>query len=172
MSSPIPSVAPAQAGRYRNLKELLDHPGFGEGDAWRRVSYDANKFVIIEGENSKNIYVVLSGTLMVCTDVMVSESTHMRPGLCELFGGEEFALSCFFDNDPHCATVKTLTACNLAVIDAVKLNSFLESNPAIGYRILYHWIESLLPCLRRSNKRINSLFTWGLKVHGIDQVLD
>ena len=154
---------------YRSLKDLLDHPQFIEGDAWRRAQFDTNEVVIVEGENNNEIYVVLNGKLMVCTDVKISENRHMLSGLCELFDGEEFAHSCFFNDEPHSATVKAMTTCELAVIDARKLKLFLDKNPDIGYQVLYHWLELLLPQFRQGNKRISNLFSWGLKAHKIDQ---
>jgi len=154
---------------FRSLKDLLSHPEFTEGDHWRHARYDAHALIIVEGEVNKDIYVVQKGSLMVCTDVKLSESRRIMSGLCELFEGEEFAQSCFFDDAPHCATVKALSDCELAVIDAGKLKLFLNRHPDIGYQILYHWVEMLLPRFRKSNQRISSLFSWGLKAHKIDQ---
>jgi Cyclic nucleotide-binding domain. len=65
--------------------------------------------------------------------VRVSDDRHMQSGLCELFDGEEFAHSCFFDNEPHSATVKTVSPCQLAVIDAEKLNSFFMIIPKLDF---------------------------------------
>lgn len=154
---------------FRSLKDLLSHPEFLEGDYWRQARFNAHEMIIVEGEVNKDIYVVLKGSLMVCTDVQLSENRHMLSGLCELFDGEEFAQSCFFDDEPHCATVKALSDCELAVIDAGKLKHFLNQHSDIGYQILYHWVEMLLPRFRTSNQRISSLFSWGLKAHKIDQ---
>ena len=153
---------------YTNLSQLLGHPEFREGIFWHKARYGPNEAIITEGSTGRDIFVVLEGTLMVCTDVQISESRHMNSGLCELFNGEEFAHSCFFDGEPHCATVKTLTSCELAVVSAPRLRSFLDSHPDIGYRILNNWVKRLLPRLRQDNKRISTLFSWGLKAHKID----
>jgi len=154
-----------------SLKSLLEHPQFLEGDYWRRKSYDPNQLVIVEGEIGNEIYVILEGKVSVCTHVKLSENRQMLSGLCELFEGHEFAHFCFFDDEPHSATVKTITTCEMAVIDAAKLKLFLADNPEIGFPLLYHWITLLVPRLRQSNKRISSLFSWGLKVHKIDSLL-
>lgn len=154
---------------FRSLKDLLSHPKFIEDEHWRRAHYVEQELIIVEGERNKDIYVVLKGSLMVCTDVKLSETRHILSGLCELFDGEEFAQSCFFDDEPHCATVKALSDSELAVIDAEKLKLFLNQHPDIGYQVLYHWVEMLLPRIRKSNQRISSLFSWGLKAHKIDQ---
>ena len=157
---------------YRTLKDLLQHPLFLEGENWRRVFYNADELVIVEGETNNDIFVVINGKLMVCTGVKISDTREMQSGLCELLDGEEFAHSCFFDIEPHCATVKTLSASELAAIDAGKLKQFLDQNPDIGYQILIHWVEEFLPRVRQGNKRISSLFSWGLKAHKIDQAIE
>ncbi len=156
------------AFKFHTLKNLLNHEQFIEGKIWHRKRFEPNETVIVEGEINHEIFVVLSGKLMVCTDVKLSENKTMVSGLCELFEGEEFAHSCFFDHEPHCATVKAITSSELAVIDAEQLKQFLEHHTEIGYQILFHWVTVLLPRLRQSNKRIASLFSWGLKVHKID----
>jgi CRP-like cAMP-binding protein len=154
--------------RYHTLKQLLTHPEFTEGQYWCRARYAGGELVIREGQRNHEVYVVLSGSLMVCTDVEVSDTVHLSSGLCELFDGEEFALSCFFDDQPHSATVKTLSECELAVVDAGKLKVFLNQHPDLGYQILFHWLQCLLPRLRMDNRRIATLLGWGLKAHRID----
>lgn len=160
------------AESYRTLKDLLGHPQFHEGVHWRRAQYPTGAIVIREGERNRELYVVLSGSLMVCTDVEVAGHVHLKSGLCELFEGEEFALSCFFGDQPHSATVKVLGACELAVVDAGGLKQFLSRHPEIGYPILYHWLECLLPRLRLDNRRISTLLGWGLKAYRIDAELE
>ena len=157
---------------YHNLKDLLDHPEFQEGLYWFRARYGQGEVILQEGERSQGIYVVLAGSVMVCTDVEVSDSVRLKSGLCELFQGEEFGLSCFFDDKPHSATVKSLDSCELAVIDPGKLKVFLRRYPEIGYQVLFHWMRCLLPRLRADNRRISTLLGWGLKAYRIDADLD
>ena len=150
------------------LKTLLEHPEFIEEECWYRKNYDSEQLVIIEGEKGNEIYVILNGKVSVCTNVQISETRNMLSGLCELFDGEEFAHSCFFDNEPHSATVKTITPCELAIIDVTKLKQFLEIHPEIGFPLLFHWIKIILPRIRQGNKRFSTLFSWGLKAHKIN----
>ena len=154
-----------------SLTTLLDHPEFLEDEFWYRKNYDADQLVILEGETGKEIYVILNGKVSVCTQVNVSEDRHIISGLCELFDGEEFAHSCFFDDEPHSATVKTVCSCQLAVINAAKLKIFLGEHPDIGFLVLFHWMKTILPRLRQSNKRFSSLFSWGIKAHQIDTLI-
>ena len=161
----------AEALQSCSLTTLLDHPEFLEGEFWYRKNYDADQHVFLEGETGREIYVILNGKVSVCTHVKVSEDRHIVSGLCELFDGEEFAHSCFFDDEPHCATVKTVSPCKLAIIDAAKLKQFLDDHPEIGFLLLYHWMKIILPRLRQSNKRFSSLFSWGIKAHQIDSLI-
>lgn len=154
-----------------SLKSLLDHPDFSESEFWVRKRYDPNQLVIVEGERGNEIYVILEGKVSVCANVKISDDRQMLSGLCELFEGQEFSYSCFFDDEPHSASVKTITPCEMAVIDATRLKEFLDCHPEIGFQLLFHWITLLLPRLRQSNKRISSLFSWGLKVYQIDSLL-
>ena len=154
-----------------SLKTLLDHPEFPEGEYWHRQHYAAEQIVFAEGERGRAIYVILNGKLSVCTRVEISENRQMLSGLCELFDDDEFAHSCFFDQEPHSATVKAVTACELAVVDVEKLKTFLDRNPVLGYQLLQHWIGIILPRIRHGNKRLASLFSWGLKAHDLDSLL-
>ncbi len=151
-----------------SLKSLLEHPEFIEGVYWTRKHYHPEELVIIEGETGNDIYAILSGKVSVCTHVKVTEDRHMLSGLCELFDGEEFSHSCFFDDEPHSATVKAVAPCEMAVINADKLKQFLEAHSELGYRLLFHWMKSILPRIRQGNKRFSSMFSWGLKAHQID----
>lgn len=154
-----------------SLKLLLDYPQFSEHEFWIRKNYQPGELVIVEGEIGNEIFVILSGKVSVCTQVQISPDRQMLSGLCELFDGEEFAHACFFDSEPHSATVKVVDSCELAVVDADKLKEFLHDNPELGFRVLLHWISIILPTIRQSNKRFASLFSWGLKAHHLDSAL-
>jgi CRP-like cAMP-binding protein len=156
---------------YLTLKDLLGHPEFIENKNWWRKKFDTNQTVIVEGDALQLIYVILTGTLMVCTDIEITGGSRISPGLCELSEGEEFGHFCFFDDQPQCATVKATSACELAIVDADKLKIFFNDHPEIGYSVIQHWMKMLLPRLRQGNKRIASLFSWGLKAHHIDKEL-
>ena len=160
----------SNSDQFHTLKSLLDHPEFIEGEHWTLQDFEADKIVFLEGDKGKKMYVILSGKVSVCTRVEISENRQMVSGLCELFDEDEFAHSCFFDDEPHSATVKTVTACRLVIIDAVKLKQFLDDKPEIGYQLLSHWIKIILPRIREGNKRLSSLFSWGLKAHDIDSL--
>ena len=67
------------------LKTLLVHPAFSEGEYWSIKDYAADQIVFEEGGKGKEMYVILSGVVSVCTNVEISENRRMRSGICELF---------------------------------------------------------------------------------------
>ncbi len=161
----------SETHQYSTLKNLLTHPEFLENINWWNQKYDTNQTVITEGKTLQQIYEILTGSVMVYTDVEISSGGRISPGLCELSEGEEFGHFCFFDDQPYCATVKTTSPCELAVVDAGKLKKFFNDHPEIGYSVIQYWMKMLLPQMRQGNKRIASLFSWGLKAHNIDKEL-
>ena len=161
----------SQTANVITLKDLLAHPQFQEGEFWYRQMLPAEYLVFAEGEIGKEIYVILSGKVSVCTRVEISDNRQMLSGLCELYDDDEFAHACFFDDQPHSASIKTVTECELAVIDADKLRLFLDANSELGYRLLTHWMQIILPRLRDGNKRMANLFSWGLKAHDMDTLI-
>ncbi len=157
--------------QYYTLKNLLNHNEFVENIHWKTKQFDVNQTIIVEGDSHQQIFVVLDGCLMVSGDMEMAGGKRMSPGLYKLNKGEEFGHFCFFDDQPHCATVKTITSCKLAIVDVQKLKIFFEKHPEIGYLIIQSWMAALLPRLREGNKRIVNLLGWGLKAHNIDKEL-
>ena len=51
--------------------------------------------------------------------------------------------------------------------DAVALADYLYAHPAFGYSLLKELFPILGDRLRQTDRRIGSLFAWGLKAHGI-----
>ena len=56
-------------------------------------------------------------------------------------------------------------------ISGIHLSSYLDSHPEIGYITLKDLFNMLTDRLSKANQRVESLFAWGLKVHGIDKHL-
>jgi CRP-like cAMP-binding protein len=144
---------------------------FPEGVAWTRRSFAANEVIVREGEQAKDVYVVLEGWVRVTGTVEVDEQRRVHPGFCDLSSGQMFGELCLFDDEPRSATVAAISDCEIAVVDGQTLLRFLDSHPERGYPVLRHLIVTLVGRLRAANRRFVSVFTWGLKAHGIDRHL-
>ena len=153
------------------LYMLLDHPDFKEGMVWTRRKYAADETVFKEGDHGAQVYLILKGSVRVVGNVDLDDNRTVHPGFSELDAGQVFGELPMFDGEPRSATVVALTDCELAVIEGEQLMAFLDTHPELGYPIFKELIHLLVGRLRQANRRIFSLFAWGLKLRGIDRHL-
>ena len=153
------------------LYNLLDHPSFEEGVQWTRRKVVANETLFAEGERGLEVYLILKGSVRVVGNVDLDGQRTVHPGFSELGEGQVFGELPLFDGEPRSATVVALTDCELAVLDGERLMAFLDAHPDLGYPIFKELILLLVGRLRQANRRIFSLFAWGLKTRGIEQHL-
>lgn len=154
-----------------SLAALIGRPDFPERDIWWRQSFSANDTIIREGERDHRIYLVEAGELSVTGSVELDGRRRVRPGIYTLRSGQMFGELCLFNDLPRTATVTATSDGELVVIDALGLQAYLDAHPALGYRVLRDIHDTLVERLSKSNKRVEHLFAWGLKAHGIDQHL-
>lgn len=153
------------------LSEILQDPAFPEGSAWRRRRVRPNEVVIREGDLERRLYLVESGSLRVSGRVELEDNRHIQPGLVDLQAGDLFGELALFEDHPRTASVVALEDGQLLEVDCVALSAYLDRHPEIGYRLLKGLYQLLISRLTRNSKRIESLFAWGLKAHGIDKHL-
>lgn len=152
------------------LSKLLENPEITEGLYWSRKRFAPNDTVIQEGEEGKEVYVVISGTLRVFSKLQLEDHREIQPGFYELNEGELFGELGLFDSK-RSASVVAVTDCELAAFDGEKLLDFFDSHPDIGYPVLKEIVSVLIERLRNTNKKVFSLFAWALKAHGISEHL-
>lgn len=152
-----------------SLHKLLEHPEFREGDFWSRRHLKANQTVFTEGEDSRDVYLILDGTVRVVGNVDLDAERTVHPGFSDLGAGQVFGELPLFDHEPRSATVVALTDSELAVMAGERLLVFLDDHPELGYPIFKELIYTLVGRLRQANRRVFSLFAWGLRKRGIDQ---
>lgn len=138
---------------------------------WRTRRVSANHTVFAAGEHSREVFLILRGRVRVVGHVALDEQRKLSPGFSELGEGQLFGELPLFDGEARSATVVTLTDCELAVMDGDRLLAFLDEHPQLGYPLFKELIHSMVGRLRQANKRMFSLFAWGLKMRGIDQHL-
>jgi CRP/FNR family cyclic AMP-dependent transcriptional regulator len=124
------------------LSSLLDHPSFTEGMLWMRRQVAANQTLFAEGEHGSEIYLILKGAVRVVGNVDLDDQRTVHPGFSDLDVGQVFGEL-----------------------------PFLDGHPELAYPIFKELIHLLVGRLRQANRRIFSLFAWGLKMRGIDHHL-
>lgn len=150
---------------------LLAHPDFQEGVHWQKKAFPSGAEIVKQGEVSSNLYIVQKGTLRVVGKVAIGDQRQVSPGVCDLAEGQIFGELVLFDDQPRSASVIAVTDCELLVVNGGHLMTFLETHPDTGFRVLRALMTMLVSRLRSTNKKIFSLFAWGLKAHNIDEHL-
>lgn len=153
------------------LKEILRDPEFGEGTAWWQRSFSAQELIVRVGQEGRSLYLVESGELRVTGRVELRGQRPVQPGICDLKAGDLFGELSLYDAHPRSASVIAITDGSLLEIDSRRLGQYLDDHPELGYCFLKELFIAQAQRLDRSNHRVESLFAWGLKAHGIDNYL-
>jgi CRP-like cAMP-binding protein len=141
-----------------------------KGIAQRRL-YAANQPIITEGMRERRLYLIEHGCVRVTGRVELEDHRHIQPGLCDLGVGDVFGELSLFDGGPRSASVVAVHDSELIEYDAEALATHFDQHPEQGYIVLKELFSVLTSRLRQADRRLESLFAWGLKVHGIDKHL-
>ena len=153
------------------LKEILRDPGFVKGTAWWKREFGAQEPIVRVGEEGRSLYLVESGELRVMGRVELDGQRPVQPGICDLKVGDLFGELSLYAAHPRSASVVAITDGSLLEIDSGQLGRYLDDHPELGYCFLKELFVTQAQRLDRSNHRVESLFAWGLKAHGIDNYL-
>jgi CRP-like cAMP-binding protein len=153
------------------VPELLTRPDFQQTVEWRRTPFGEGEVLVAEGQHDRFLYLIEDGSAEVFCDVWLEDGRHIRPGIWVLGPGELFGELVLFDPRPRAASVIARTPGRLVAINAEQLHAFLDANPEIGYRLLKELFGLLTERLRRANQRLETIFAWGLRAHGIDRYI-
>jgi CRP-like cAMP-binding protein len=153
------------------INEILQSPRLVDSGIAQRRRFDAGESIIKKGEEGRGIYLIESGNVRVSERVELEDRRHIQPGLCDLGAGDVFGELNLLDAAPRSATVTAVDECELLVLDAQRLVAYCDAHPEFGYPLLKSLFAILSDRLRQADRRLGSLFAWGLKAHGIDRHL-
>jgi CRP-like cAMP-binding protein len=155
----------------RTLEDIIGNPRFSEGVAWKRHHVRANETIVREGELGRSLYFIEDGTLRVTGSVELDEHRRVQPGICDLTKGEIFGEICLYQTHNRSATVAAVTDGCVLEIDGERLSIYLDEHPVQGYLFLKDVFNTMIDRLGRANQRVENLFAWGLRAHGIQEYL-
>ncbi|MEQ1530689.1 MAG: cyclic nucleotide-binding domain-containing protein [Methylococcales bacterium] len=153
------------------IENIIADPLFLENTAWRRRHFQASEVVINEGEQGNALFFVEQGTLRVNVQIALQDSRSIQQGLSNLQPGDIFGEICLHGSYVRTASVIAITDATLLEINGVKMNAYLDEHPVLGYQFYKALFEIFIKRLTLANDRIESLFAWGLKAHGLDKHL-
>lgn len=154
-----------------NIHAILQDPRFVEAGIAERCRYDTGEAIIKKGSEERGVFVIESGCVRVLERIALDDQRHIQPGICDLAPGDVFGELSLFDDGPRLASVVAIEPCDLLSFDAIALAEYLDAHPDFGYPVLKELFMILACRLRQTDRRLGSLFAWGLKAHGIDQHL-
>lgn len=153
------------------IHTILSDPRFMDAGIAERRHYDSGVVIIEEGSADRGLYVIEAGCVRVMERIELEDRRHIQPGICDLSAGDVFGELSLYESGPRMASVVVVEPCDLLAFDAIALADYLDSHPEFGYRVLKELFAILTCRLRQTDRRLGSLFAWGLKAHGIDRHL-
>jgi CRP-like cAMP-binding protein len=153
------------------LKKILTASNFTEGENWTRRHFQNNEIIVEEGHEARSLFFIEEGMLRVAGDIELEAQKHIHPGIWDLGSGDIFGEFALYESQFRTASVRAISDGCLIEINAEKLGAYLDANPKQGYLLYKDLFAVLINRLKRANHRVNDLFAWGLKAHGIEEHL-
>lgn len=161
------------------MKQLTDNPimkliadkDFPEGKGWQRRHYPSYTVIFEQDDESRGVYFILSGRVQASGSAKTNDGKELKPSFTTLEAGELFGELVLFDDLPRSARVATIDETEVIEIDGDALLAYMERKPEQGYQLLKYIVRSLVSRLRHTNEILFTLYSWGLKAHGIDKHL-
>lgn len=153
------------------IETLLEQDDFIQERDWYRRRYTAGSVIFNMGDESNNVYLILSGEVQATGSAQTSDGKELKPSFKTFVEGELFGEMVLFDQLPRSAMVSAIDDTEVAEINGQALLDYMDSHPEQGYRILSCIVTSLVSRLRETNEKLFSVYSWGLKAHGIDKHL-
>jgi CRP-like cAMP-binding protein len=154
-----------------DILQILRDPDLVETGVARRAVFEAGATIIVEGAEERTLYLIAQGSARVLERVELEGRRHIQPGLCDLGPGEVFGELSLFEAVPRSASVVAVDRCEVLLFDGAALVDYFDLHPARGYVVLRALFKVVNARLRQADRRLGSLFAWGLKAHGIDRHL-
>ncbi len=153
------------------LKKFLASEEFNDPNACKIMEYNQGATILLEGEESLDVYYILEGHARINKRVVLYDGRHIQSGFCDLGPGDTFGELNLFDGSPRSASVVASDDVKLVRINRDVLLGFLDKHPQEAYLLFKDWLARLAQNLRKSNERSSDLFAWGLHQYGIDEEL-
>ena len=145
------------------LYNILKHPQFPRDKVWWEEFFDPDDIILREGEASRDLYLIVSGTVRVNMQVEVDDSRVMQSGLVELTHGDTFGELNLYGQSERTASVVALSATEVIRIDGRALSAFMDEHTDMGYLVLKHYFLLHAELLRSLNIKVSGLYATELR---------
>jgi CRP-like cAMP-binding protein len=111
--------------------------------------YKRGEHLLVQGERSHALFIVLTGKARV----VVKDEREREVILSDLQPGECVGEMSLIDNEPHSATVRADTVCDVLVLESPAFARCLGENSSLSYGVM----RGLVRRLRHADRKIQSL---------------
>lgn len=121
-----------------------------------KKDFKKDEVIISEGEEGSTLYLLYEGTVQVRRKTPSNEEfavVNLSSKQNVFFG--ELAL---IDQDKRSASVKALTDCKTLTLEGKDFIEICESNPLVGYKVIYKIAKRISSSLRKSNSDLLALY--------------
>ncbi len=120
----------------------------------------ANQIIFKEGSDGDELFIIQSGCVRVSINTRGS-GDQLEPGTINmLYTGQSFGEMVLLGGATRSASVSSMEACVLLVIQAREFSALCEMNPRIGYRVMHNLASDLAYKLRSSNLLLRGNIRW------------
>ena len=105
------------------------------------------------GDESRSLYVVLSGTVEIALEAPLTEETVAA----ELGPKSVFGESTFFHPAPHSTTVRCIEAATLLRLDRSEFDRLVQQNPQVGCQLAVNAADILGARLQNTDRWVSQL---------------
>jgi len=145
------------------LYSILKHPQFLRDKVWWEEYFDPDDVILREGDTSRDLYLIVSGTVRVNMQVEIDDVRIMQSGLIELTRGDTFGELNLYGQSGRTASVVALSSTEVIRIDGKALSAFMDAHPELGYLVLKHFFLLHAELLRSLNIKVGGLYAAGLR---------
>lgn len=114
-----------------------------------KVRYKRGENLLTQGQRSDALFIVLTGKARV----VVKDLRQREVILSDLQPGECVGEMSLIDNEPHSATVRADTVCDVLVLESQAFARCLAENSSLSYGVM----RGLVQRLRQADRKIESL---------------
>ena len=112
--------------------------------------------IIKEGEEGDSAFLLIEGKVSVVKETVYGEDYVVT--IIEAGGDEFFGEINLIDKGKRTSTIKAIEDCIILEVTSDKLKSFMDKNPIIGYKVMWHMAKSCAKHLRKADNDVITLF--------------
>jgi CRP-like cAMP-binding protein len=124
----------------------------------RRVP--AGQIIFNEGDDSDELLIIHEGCVRVSLHTRSPEGVMTPSTINMLYGGQSFGEMALLGGATRSATVTSVDACILLVINESAFAALCDTQPRIGYRVMRNMASDLAYKLRSSNLLLRGNIRW------------